>query len=193
MFCLKPLSLCEEFIEELNKVLKEAYNKRLTLQQRIWLSICITGILITNSLCWKRFERATIGHYCAGTLSKMFHRAKINWDILLQGSILHILNTYKLHYGVLALDDTANQRSKKTSKIDKAHKVKDKKTGGYFNGQEVVFLLLITEKLTIPVGFKFYEPQPNMSQWRKENKKRNHSPQSAPAGRIAVMKRTNFL
>jgi hypothetical protein len=183
MFCLKPLSLCEEFIEQLNSVIKEAYNRRLTLRQRIWLSICITGILVTNSVCWKRFERATVGNYCAGTLSKMFHRAKINWDILLQGSILHILNSYKIHYGVLALDDTANQRSKKTSKIDKAHKVKDKKTGGYFNGQEVVFLLLITEKVTIPVGFKFYAPQPSMSQWRKEDaqlKRQGIAPSSRP-------------
>lgn len=136
-----------------------AYNRRLTLRQRVWLSICITGILVTNSVCWKRIERATIGSYCGGTLSKMFHRAKINWDILLQSSILCILNTYGIHYGVLALDDTANQRSKQTSKIDKAHKIKDKKTGGG----------ILTDKLTIPVGFKFYEPQPSMSQWRKEN------------------------
>ena len=169
MLCLKPLSLCEEFISQINVTLKQAFNKNLTLSQRVWLSICITGILITNSVCWKRIERATLGHYRAGTLSKMFRRTKIDWDSLLKASILHILNTYNISYGVLALDDTANQRSKKTSRISQVHKVKDKKTGGYFNGQEVVFLLLITEKLTIPVGFAFYEPQPDISLWRKEN------------------------
>lgn len=123
MFYLKPLSLCEAFVDQLNLAMESAYNRRLTLSQRIWLSICITGILVTNSVCWKRFERATIGKYSGGTLSKMFHRAKINWDILLRSSIVHIFNTYKIHYGVLALDDTANQRCKKTSRIDKAHKV----------------------------------------------------------------------
>jgi hypothetical protein len=168
MFCLKPLALVEEFINRLNLALGQAYNKRLTLRQKAWLSICITGIIITNSLCWKRFERATIGKYCAGTLSKMFRKAKIDWDSLLKASVLNILSAYGITYGVLALDDTANQRSKKTSKIGKTHKVKDKATGGYFNGQELVFLLLITEKVTIPVGFKFYEPQPSMSKWRKE-------------------------
>lgn len=188
MFYLKPLSLCEVFIEQLNSVMEQAYNRRLTLRQRIWLSICITGILVTNSVCWKRFERATIGNYCGGTLSKMFHRGKINWDILLQSSVLQILSTYGIHYGVLALDDTANQRCKKTSKIDKAHKIKDKKTGGYFNGQEIVFLILITDKLTIPVGFKLYEPQASMSQWRKENKhlKRQGVPQELRPKKPAV-------
>lgn len=143
---LKPLSLCEEFISQLNTTLKQVFNKKLTLRQKAWLSICITGILVTNSVCWKRFERASIGNYCAGTLSKMFRLAKIDWDKLLQSSILHILKTYNITYGVLALDDTANPRSKNTSKMSKTHTVKDKSTGGYFNGQELVFLLLVTDK-----------------------------------------------
>ena len=71
---------------------------------------------------------------------------------------------------MLVLDDTANKRSKKTISIAKTHKTKDKGTGGYFNGQEIVFLLLVTDKVTIPVGFEFYEPNPEMSKWRKEYK-----------------------
>lgn len=168
MFYLKPLSVCEEFINQLNTALKQVTNKKLTARQRLWLSICITGILITNSLCWKRFERSTFGNHCSGTLSKMFCRAKICWDTLLKISILTILQTYNLTHGVLALDDTANKRCKKTKKISKTHKVKDKSTGGYFNGQELVFLVLITDKVTIPVGFKFYEPPPEITKWRKE-------------------------
>ena len=40
----------------------------------------------------------------------------------------------------------------------------DKKTGGYFNGQCLVFLLLVTPKLTVQVGFRFHEPDPERSE-----------------------------
>ena len=40
-----------------------------------------------------------------------------------------------------------------------AHKVFDKGTGGYFNGQSLVFLILVTDKITIPIGFRFYCPK----------------------------------
>ena len=41
----------------------------------------------------------------------------------------------------------------------------------YFNGQNLIFLLLVSETLTIPVGFSFYEPDPKMTAWRKEEKR----------------------
>ncbi|MDF1757332.1 MAG: transposase [Legionellaceae bacterium] len=166
---MKPLSLCEEFITQLNLSLLQISSKKLSRSQRIWLSLCITGILLTNTVCWKRFERATIGKYSSGSLSKMFRKCKIDWDKLLTASVTGILNSYGITQGVLALDDTDNKRCKKTTRIGLAHKVKDKGTGGYFNGQEIVFLVLITNKVTIPVGYKFYMPQPSMTSWRKEN------------------------
>jgi len=169
MFCLKPLSLCEEFISQLDLSLSQLSRKKLSRTQRVWLSICITGILLTNTVCWKRFERALIGKYSSGALSKMFRKGKIDWDKLLTASIFVILKSYGITQGLLALDDTDNKRCKKTTKIGSAHKVRDKGTGGYFNGQEILFLVLITNKVTIPVGYKFYMPQPSMSLWRKEN------------------------
>ena len=36
------------------------------------------------------------------------------------------------------------------------------------NGQEIVFLVLVTSKITLPVDFRFYEPDPDMTAWRKE-------------------------
>ena len=73
--------------------------------------------------------------------------------------------------GVLVIDDTDKQRSKKTTKIAGAHKVKDKKTGGYFNGQELIFMVLVTDWVTFPVGFRWYRPDPELKAWRKENKR----------------------
>ena len=40
-------------------------------------------------------------------------------------------------------------------------------TGGYFNGQTVVLLFLITPKVRLPVGFRFYRPDPALKAWKK--------------------------
>jgi len=47
-----------------------------------------------------------------------------------------------LTFGVLVIDETNHRRAKKTKRIHKTHKQKYKKTGGYVNGQTIVFLLL---------------------------------------------------
>jgi hypothetical protein len=67
---------------------------------------------------------------------------------LLQASTKHIISAYGIKYGVLVIDDTDKQRSKNTTEIAKLHKIRDKKTSGYFNGQNLIFLLLVCEKVT---------------------------------------------
>jgi len=51
------------------------------------------------------------------------------------------------------------------------HKQKDKKAGGYVMGQNLVFLVLVTPKITIPVGYLFYQPDPVRSAWAKEERR----------------------
>ena len=48
--------------------------------------------------------------------------------------------------------------------------LKDKATGGFLMGQCIVFLVLVTPKITIPVGFKFYMPDPALTEWNKKEK-----------------------
>lgn len=170
MFYLQPLSLCTSFIEQIDEALAASDLKRLSLSQKLWLSICLTGVIITNTVCWKRFERAGFGRYSAGTLSKMFRRGKIHWDNLLMVSVLTLFEKYCIKAGVLALDGTDNARSKNTQAIAKVHKIKDKASGGFIKGQELTMLVLITDKLTVPVGFEFYEPDPAYSEWKKVDK-----------------------
>jgi hypothetical protein len=75
-------------------------------------------------------------------------------------SVRVVLKTYGITEGVLVLDDSDRARSKNTRNLHKVHKLKDKKTNGYTMGQNLVFLVLVTPKITIPVGFAFYEPDP---------------------------------
>jgi len=57
----KPLPFVTKFIVMLNVEIKE-HKSCLGLSgiQSTWLSFCIMGILITDSICWTRFKRSSI-------------------------------------------------------------------------------------------------------------------------------------
>jgi len=165
-----PLSFIEDYVEWLNEAVKaHSPGQKLSLIQRAWLKFCLMGILLTNSVCWAAFERGGLGEYRLGAISWMFRRSRIAWDVLWQASVSLVLKRYGLSEGVLVADDSDHRRAKRTPKIWQAHKIFDKKTGGYFNGQTLVFLVLVTPKVTLPVGFRFHQPDPKQVAWRKED------------------------
>lgn len=169
---IHPLSVVTKFIDELNTSLKSLKpSARLSVIQKAWLGVILIGIVVTGMLNWAAFERRSLGIHSQSRLRWMFCWAKIKWESLLFASVLHILQTYEMTHGTLVVDDTDKKRSKKTTRIPNAHKVKDKKTGGYFNGQELIFLVLVTEKVTFPVSFCFYTPDPAILKWKQQNKK----------------------
>ncbi len=171
MLISEPLPFITAFIDALNQALKaEQPNRRLSRIQCGWLGFCLMGIVITNSVCWAKFERAGLGRLPMATLSWMFRQSKIPWERLLKLSLRLLLTRYGITEGCLALDDSDKRRSKVTCRIAGVHKLKDKTSGGYMMGQCLIFLVLITPKVTIPVGFVFYEPDPKMSEWYKRNK-----------------------
>lgn len=172
MLMQESLPFIKEFIERINEAIIEIEpNGSLSKAQKNWLSFCIMGILISNHLCWATFERISLGKYKLSALSWMFRYSKIAWGLLLQMSVRIVLRKYNITEGILVADDSDRKRAKVTKRIYKAHKIHDKSSGGCFNGQCVVFLLLVTEKVTIPVGFDFYMPDPVITQWNIEDKK----------------------
>jgi DDE superfamily endonuclease len=171
MWLSQPLPFIEDFIDELGRGLQaQDSNRKLSGIQRGWLGFCLMGIILTNSICWARFERMSLGHYKIAALSWMFRQSKIPWAMLLQIGVGVILKRYGITTGVLVTDDSDHQRSKKTPKLYKTHKIKDKGTGGYINGQNIVLLLLVTAKVSLPVGFAIYQPDPEKQAWVKADK-----------------------
>jgi DDE superfamily endonuclease len=171
MWLSQPLPFIEDFIDELGRGLQaQDSNRKLSGIQRGWLGFCLMGIILTHSICWARFERMSLGHYKIAALSWMFRQSKIPWAMLLQIGVGVILKRYGITDGVLVTDDTDHQRSKKTPKLYKTHKIKDKGTGGYINGQNIVLLLLVTAKVSLPVGFAIYQPDPAKQAWVKADK-----------------------
>jgi len=172
MLMSEPAQFIKTFVTDLDVALEKLKsNAQLTQLQRLWLGFCLTGILLTNTVCWAKFERASLGIYRIAALSWMFRDAKIAWNYLLLASVTMVLAQHGITEGVLVLDESDRARSKRTKRIHKVHKQKHKASGGYVNGQTVVLLLLVSESVTFPVGFAFYMPDPVLSQWTKEDKR----------------------
>lgn len=172
MLFKQSVPFIKEFVEKINTELQKNSDDKLSRAQKTWLAFCITGILLTNTINWAKFERSGLKTYSVAALSWMFRHSKINWERLLYSSIKNILRRYDIKNAVLAIDDTEKKRAKTTKKIHKVHKVKDKKTGGWFMGQSIVFLVLISPKITLPAGFRFYMPDPELTKWHKKKRKK---------------------
>ncbi|MDY6994357.1 MAG: transposase, partial [Pseudomonadota bacterium] len=96
MIFAKPLPFISEFIEQLNQGLQEhSPTRTLSSAQKLWLSFCLMGIMLSNRICFAEFERISLGGYRLAALSWMFRQSKLSWSLLLQVSINIILK----HYG----------------------------------------------------------------------------------------------
>ena len=168
----EELPFIKEFVEEIDEKLRE-YKEGggLSEIQKKWLSFCIMAIAITNSINWAKFERVSLKKYSYQALSWMFRRSKIDWENLLRASVKVILRKYGIKKGFLVADDTDKARSKVTKRIADIYKMRDKRSGGYIMGQTIVIMLLVTEEITLPVGFSFYKPDPKLKAWEKVDKK----------------------
>lgn len=178
----KALDFIRLYIDLLNESLK-GVGGSLTKSQKAWLAFCLTAMIFTNTINWKAWERWSGGKYSDSALSKMLRWSQIPWNLLLLASTKLIISRYNIKGGVLVIDDSDHQRSKNTTRIGYVHRIKDKKYEGYFNGQNLIFLLLVTDRITFPIGFSFYEPDPALKKWKdkdQELKKQKVSKKERP-------------
>jgi DDE superfamily endonuclease len=167
----KPAPFVRAFVDAVDEAIRtQSPSHGLSAMQRTWLAFCVTAVLVTNSISWARFERASLGTYSLAALSWMFRHSKIPWDDLLVASVRMILRHYGITSGSLVIDDTDNQRSKSAHTLAHLYKLRDKDSGGYLWGQSLVFVVLVTPKISIPVGFTFYQPAPELSAWYRQEK-----------------------
>ena len=167
----KPAPFVSAFIDAVDTAIRAHQpHHAMSATQRAWLAFCLTAVLVTNSICWARFERASLGTYALAALSWMFRHRKIPWDHLLVASVRVILRHHGITSGSLVVDDTDNQRAKAAKTLAHLYQLRDKESGGYLWGQSLVFLVLVTAKISIPVGFVFSQPAPEFSAWYKKDK-----------------------
>jgi len=167
----KPAPFVSAFVDAVDAAIRTHQPRHaMSVTQRTWLAFCITAVLVTNSICWARFARASLGSYAMAALSWMFRHSKIPWEHLLVASVRVILRHHGITSGSLVVDDTDNPRSKSAKALAYLYKLRDKESGGYLWGQSLVFLVLVTPKISIPVGVLFYQPAPEISAWYKTDK-----------------------
>lgn len=67
MLISEPLPFVRAYLEALDEQLRTYRGGQCGLSrlQRHWLGFCLMGLLIIESLCWARFERASAGRYSA--------------------------------------------------------------------------------------------------------------------------------
>ena len=68
----KPAPFVRAFIEAVDAAIRAHQpHHAMSVTQRTWLAFCVTAVLVTNSICWARFERASLGTYSMAALSWM--------------------------------------------------------------------------------------------------------------------------
>jgi len=118
----EPLPFIKNYVSQLSEAIKTICpEKQLSRTQQYWLSFCVMAIMVTNSVCWSRFQKVGIGQYRIGALSWMFRKSRISWESLLQVSVCMILQRYGITEGNIGIDDTDKKRSKSTTKISHVH------------------------------------------------------------------------
>src|SRR4030095_16538859 len=167
----KPAPFVSAFVAAVDEAIRAHQPSHgMSAMQRTWLAFCVTAVLVTNSMCWARFARASLGTYSLAALSWMFRHSKIPWDDLLVASVRVILHHHGITSGSLLIDATVNPPSKAAHTLAQLYKLPDKERGRSLWGQSLVFLVLVTPKISIPVGFTFYQPAPELSAWYKKEK-----------------------
>src|SRR6266567_295125 len=109
----KPAPFVSAFVNAVDEAIR-AHNPShgMSTMQRAWLAFCVTAVLVTNTICWARFARASLGSYALAALSWMFRHSKIPWDELLVASVRVILRHHGITSGTLVVDDSDKKRSK---------------------------------------------------------------------------------
>ena len=80
-------------------------------------------------------------------------------------SVRVILQHHGITSGNLLIDDTDNPRSKSAKALAYLYKRRDKESGGSLWGQSLGFLVLVTPKISLPVGVVCSQPAPEISAW----------------------------
>ena len=77
----KPAPFVSAFIDAVDEAIRQDHpHAGMSALQRTWLACCVTATLVTPSMGWARFERASLGTYAMAALSWMFRHSKIPWD-----------------------------------------------------------------------------------------------------------------
>src|SRR5690348_7291053 len=88
MILAKPAPCVRACINAVDAAMRQDHPSHgMSVMQRTWLALCVTAVLVPNSIGWARFARASLGTSALAALSWMFRQSKMPWDALLVASV----------------------------------------------------------------------------------------------------------
>ncbi len=122
----KPFAFLIDYVSQLSDMMENSQIKAgMTCGRKNWLAFCLTCVIVTNSICWRKFSRVSLGSFTDALLSWYF-RSPMTWELLLSNSVKLILNKFAITEGLLLIDDTGKKRSKVTKQRTGIHYFKSK-------------------------------------------------------------------
>jgi hypothetical protein len=74
----QPAPFVRAFVDAVDEAIRaQSPSHGMSAMQRTWLAFCVTAILVTNSICWARFERASLGTYSLAASSLMTRTTRV--------------------------------------------------------------------------------------------------------------------
>jgi hypothetical protein len=171
MTMLRQIPTVISFVRNINQQLIDNKLNPLTKKQINFISIAMSAMILLGALNFSAICRGTLGAFTTAGLSWMLHHSAIPWSQLRESALILIFKIFNVSKVHIAFDDTDRTRSKVTRMIFAVFKTLNKKTGGFCFAQNIIFLVLVTKKFTIPIFFSFYRPDPAIIKWKKEDKK----------------------
>jgi hypothetical protein len=137
----KPAPCVRTFVAAVDDAIRESHpSPTMSATQRAWLAVCVTAVVVTNSIGWARCERASLGPSALAAWSGVFRHRKMPWDTLLVASVRVILPHHGITSGTLVIDDTDTPRSQSAKALASLYKLPAQDRGGYRWGQRLGFL-----------------------------------------------------
>ena len=140
--------------------------------QRAWLACCVTAVRGTNAMGWARLERASLGTDALAARSWLCRPRKMPWDTLLGARVRVSWRHHDIPSRHLVIDAPDNPRSQAAQALAPRDTRRAKDSGGSRWGHSLVWLGVVTPKLSIPVGVVFSQPAPALRAWDKQDKTR---------------------
>ena len=79
----KPLNFVNDYVNKLNDIISLCQiNATMTSGHQKWLAFCLTCIMVTGSICWRKFSRISLGFFSDALLS-WYDQSPMTWELLL--------------------------------------------------------------------------------------------------------------
>lgn len=139
----------------------------LSKSQKLFLGRILTGMILLGSFKVVGIASLFIMQITPASIYAMFRRLNIQYEKMFYGALKVIIDLFKIRMITIIIDDTERERSKGCKILPFVRKAICKATGGWIQAQNLVFITLVTEQVTIPIWFCFQRP----AKLTKEQKK----------------------